>query len=148
MSLGLGSWHRTQAVVLESRQMAATSRGADVSFDFEYAYEVDGKQYTARRYSFSTAESSQSEAVDRFQRGQVIEIYYDPNDPSSAVVVLERAGVSVFLLAGLALLFGYIAYRISFAPRSIVGAGEQMDEDPDSRRRVKQRVKELKRNRP
>ena len=144
-SWGLGSWHRTQAVVLESRRTTANvSDKPRVRFDFEYTYDVDGKRYTATRYSFATAGGSQSEAVERFQDGQLIEIYYDPNDPSSAVVLLERAGISVFLLAALALLFGYIAYGMSFAPRSSVLARKRMDEDPDFRRRVRQRIKELK----
>lgn len=80
-SWGLGSWHRAQAVVLESRRTTATvSDKPVVSFDFEYAYDVDGKRYTATRYSFNTAGGSQSEAVDNFQDGQLIEIFYDPND--------------------------------------------------------------------
>ena len=78
-----------------------------------YRYIVEGKSYTSSRYrlgdgstagDFTHPEQAREEAK-RWKEGQDIEVYYDPDEPQSAVLVREASwGVYVPIVLGL--LFG------------------------------------------
>ncbi len=57
-----------------------------------YEYVVDGKTYTSTRLSFTEDSKSELGIPDiskDFPEGKTISIYYDPNNPSHAVIYLE-----------------------------------------------------------
>ena len=65
--------------------------------DWEYAYTVDGTRYTSRRYGWVGRDGRSN-----FVSGTEVTVYYDPEDPSTAV--LNTDAESTVSLAGI--LFG------------------------------------------
>ncbi len=85
-----------------------------------YKYEVEGIEQTSGRVSFgwesAQTRTSASDYVQRYPQGRSVTVYYDPADPSSAV--LERgvpsrfwltvAGAAIFLLLGIASIHAFL----------------------------------------
>jgi|GEM_PF-2493197 len=68
-----------------------------------YNYEVDGEAYTSDRVAFdggwSSGDHSDADRICRkYPRDAKIKIWYDPGDPSKAVLEIESVGMSWFLL--------------------------------------------------
>lgn len=72
-----------------------------------YEYTVDGESYTSTRLSFTEDAKSDLGIPDNiskdFPEGKIISIYYDPNNPSHAVIYPEAnlnwgLGIVVFIL--------------------------------------------------
>lgn len=64
---------------------------AEVS-DVNYSYTVDGTEYTGERISYGVggAHGSSKKAHAKFPPGSTVKVYYNPSDPSEAV--LEPGG--------------------------------------------------------
>jgi len=111
-------WPRTRGTVISS---AVKVERGDSGFMFSprvrYEYSVAGKTYAAERVSFGDyADSERSVArriVDRYHPGQEVVGYYDPEDPTGAV--LEPAvvgGIWIPLIVGICcLLVGIVGVR-------------------------------------
>jgi len=91
-------------VVQESR---VDSHRGDESTQYKavirYSYEVKGKPYLSDRVSFgSGGSSSDSSGAHKTQRkypkGAKVKLWYDPNEPSEAVLEIGSTGMSWFLL--------------------------------------------------
>jgi len=58
--------------------------------DVRYAYTVDGQEYEGDRVEFGGFSSSNAKRAYRivgtYRKGQTVAVYYDPNDPSRAVL--------------------------------------------------------------
>lgn len=57
----------------------------------EYAYRVDGREYSGHRVraagiSYGT-EKSAKQALDALENQKPLNVYYDPNDPASSVLI-------------------------------------------------------------
>ena len=122
--LGFGAWFVQEAMaarnwpsttgtlisasVRSSRGSSSTSRRYQVQLT--YRYRVDGKSYTSNRYrlgdgptagDYTEREQARQEA-SRWEEGQEVEVYYDPDEPESAVLVREASwGVYVPTILGL-----------------------------------------------
>lgn len=63
-----------------------------------YRWEVDGQSYTGSRYRLGTTHEKYEEregavaAASKFQNGAPIPVYYDPEDPSEAVLDKSASG--------------------------------------------------------
>jgi len=54
-----------------------------------FAYEVGGQEYRSPRYDTAKSSGSKSRAqeiIDRYEKGQIVTAYYDPEDPDMAVL--------------------------------------------------------------
>ncbi|RMG42912.1 MAG: DUF3592 domain-containing protein, partial [Acidobacteria bacterium] len=103
-------WPRTPGIVLDSR--IETDRHRDAYYPrVEYEYTVRGRRFVGQRVFLHELGSSYDWArsvVARYPRGASVQVAYDPEDPSRAVLEPGRPGGSlVLLLGGIALaLFG------------------------------------------
>jgi len=68
----------------------------------KYGYAVAGQEYTSTRYAFGAFSTSNhggaSEIVKAHPPGKEIIVWYDPRDPSQAVLCLETSSMHYFLL--------------------------------------------------
>ena len=123
------SWPSTEGVIAHSavlqqmQQTSSSTNAATYKADVVYRYKVQGRDYSSERLTLadfsSTAGRAQS-IVDRYVDGAPVTVYYNPVDPSDAV--LERGGTSgivvqyiiggVFAAAGLLFLLGSVTGRV------------------------------------
>ena len=115
-----GAWRETQGTVVSAtvesrtsmRSQSAGQRQRQREFypSFTYRWTVDGTTYTGSRYQLgANAESyyfadreKAREEVEKHPAGTAIPVFYDPDDPSQAVLVRAvSAGVYVPLPLGL-----------------------------------------------
>jgi hypothetical protein len=127
------SWPSTEGVISHSavlQQMQQTSSSAnDASYkaDVAYRYKVRGRDYSSARITLADFSSSAGRAqgiVNQYPDGAPVAVYYNPVDPSDAV--LERGGTSgirvlyiiggVFAAAGVLFLFGSVTGRVHTGP--------------------------------
>jgi len=118
------SWPETQGTVVSATVKTRTSRRSSQSVgqrdrqrefypSITYRWSVNGQTYTgsqyqvganAESYFFGEREKAQEE-VDKHPAGKAIPVFYNPDDPSAAVLVRDvSAGVYVPLPLGLVML--------------------------------------------
>jgi len=122
------SWPQADGViahsaVLQQMQTSSSTNAATYKADVTYRYKVQGRDYSSERITladFSSSTGRAQDIVDRFPDGAPVTVYYNPVDPSDAV--LERDGTSgirllyiiggIFATAGVLFLFGSLTGRI------------------------------------
>jgi hypothetical protein len=92
----------TMGVVVSSRVKSHSgSKSTTYSADIRYRYTVAGQEYTSSGYSFSEMSSSgggySRSLVDRHPPGKRVTVYYDPENPASAVLATEVPPMMWFL---------------------------------------------------
>ncbi len=97
------SWPVTAGEVIRSEVKTSTdSDGTTYRAEVTFRYEVGGQRYEADTWRFGAWGSSDSSAardvVQRFPAGAAVEVRYNPNDPSSAVLEVGVQGDDLFLL--------------------------------------------------
>lgn len=115
------SWPSINGQVTESRVDHSTSIDSDgdqrASYTpvVRYTYQVMGQTYTGKNISFGGQPSygnpgKAQAALERFPAGEVIAVYYNPENPSEAVLERQAGGATlsmvigiIFLLVGLCL---------------------------------------------
>ena len=124
-ALASRSWPTTRGVVEQSRVETIRSRRADRSKTYRprvrYAYEVDGRSYSAERISFGDSaiglRGPAARIADRYPGGSRVTVHYSPEQPAEAVLVtgltLGSAGVP---LVGLGVCLGSLLVATA-APR-------------------------------
>jgi hypothetical protein len=144
--VGVHSWRPVEAVIL-SKELQQVSSGSE--FDaykvaIEYRYEVDGQTYTSKRYDImdaaSSARADKERILERYEVGETVTAYYDPDDPAEAVltreVSLEFAMLAMFGLAfsgtGAGLVVGAaVGYGSRKAREARVEAGSEIKPEFD-----------------
>jgi hypothetical protein len=87
-------WPSAQGRIVHARVRAVRRKQADGSPtvanvpDVEYAYSVDGVEYTGKRIGIGDDSSEVDAALDRYQVGSTGPVYYNPANPREAM--LER----------------------------------------------------------
>jgi hypothetical protein len=123
------SWPSTEgvishsAVLLQMRDTSDSTSTTTYKADVAYRYKVRGRDYSSDRLTLADFSSTARRAqgiVGRYADGAPVTVYYNPVDPSDAV--LERGGTSgigvlyliggVFAAAGLLFFFGSVTGRI------------------------------------
>jgi len=111
------------AVLQQMGQTSSSTNAANYKADVTYRYKVQGRDYSSERITLADFSSSGGRAqgiVDRYPDGAPVTVYYNPVDPSDAV--LERGSTSgiavlcviggIFAAAGLLFLVGSLTGRV------------------------------------
>lgn len=107
------SWQSTEGVVVRSEARRATGGGTTPLVHYEY--EVESRRYTGKRVGYGKvySETSAKRTARRYSKGKHVTVYYNPDNPSSAV--LERGGslgIQAFFALGIAgIVLGFWARR-------------------------------------
>ncbi len=123
------SWPSTEgviahsAVLLQMQQTSNSNNTPTYKADVAYRYKVRGSDYSSDRITLADFSSSGGRAqsiVNRYPDGAPVSVYYNPADPSDAV--LERGGTSgigvlyiiggFFAAAGLVFLIGSVTGHV------------------------------------
>lgn len=72
----------------------------------EYTYQVAGKQYSAKRLSFGAQVAPNNpapvqEKLQKYPVGGQVAVYYDPQNPSDAVLERQAGGFKMGLIIGI-----------------------------------------------
>lgn len=89
--------------------------------NLRYEYAVEGKQHVGEKISFGTVGGTMAKAQEnakRYAEGSQVDVYYNPSDPSEAVMETGRKG-SIYTFSGVGALFTLIG--IGFAVYAIKG---------------------------
>lgn len=106
-------WPSTSAEVIsaEIKTGSGGPRNSSIRYTprITYRYTLDGKSYTSDRAAFVYSSSSDKARafIRRFPPGAQVAAYYDPADPSEAVLVREGYG-TLWIFVGFGLLFASI----------------------------------------
>lgn len=97
------SWPSTTGTILKAYCYSSHgSRTTTSTRHVWYQYQIDGKTYKSDREYFGIRVSSHT-CVAGYTKGQIVNIYYDPTDPSNAVLVPDAYSSANFgLVVGLA----------------------------------------------
>lgn len=124
-------WKSVEGEIIEASfwETSTGSRKAQTARTYapqwRYRYEVDGSRYTSSRIragelvrSYPTEEEARRAARARYPVGMPVRVFYDPADPSSAVLVRGEAspeGMATLLATGI-LMLGFAAVLLAVFP--------------------------------
>lgn len=102
---------KTERVKKNDRWQTKTTFWAGV----QYSYSVDGTEFVGGKISFGDYGGEQEHArqiVKRFKKGKAVDVYYDPEEPKTAVLEPGTSNSSYLVLGiGLAsLIAGIVSY--------------------------------------
>ena len=106
------AWPSTLGQVTEARVSRHTSTDADgdTSESFtplvRYRFQVAGQEYEGKKITFGFQQSFSNQAkaqaaLETFPVGRQVSVYYDPNNPSDAVLERKAGGSTLGLVLGI-----------------------------------------------
>jgi hypothetical protein len=103
------SWPTASGTVLDSGMEAHQSRDEDGDIKttygatIQYKYLVDGQEFQGNRRTFSNVRTSSvrntEKILERYPLGSSVDVFYDPDDPSSSVLEPGVGAGTYILLA-------------------------------------------------
>ncbi|MFW9995818.1 MAG: DUF3592 domain-containing protein [Candidatus Odinarchaeota archaeon] len=109
------NWPHVKGTVLTSKVKAAIDETGGAYFPaVTYEYTVNQTKYTSERIKFAFFQESWfkrriKRTVDRFPAGKITDVYYNPNDPGTSVLIVGITKSNVFDL-----LFSLVGLVASF----------------------------------
>ena len=101
------SWPTTKGSITQSRPQPVTTENNRKEFrlSVSYSYKVDGKPYTGQRVTssdqYEKTRGAAESALKKYPVGGEVTVYYDPDNPASAVLETGiQRNVYILLLAG------------------------------------------------
>ena len=100
------SFPSTKGTIMRSyiKETQGSRRSADPTYgpEIDFTFEVNGKTYSSDTYRYgdwgSSDRSLAESAVGRYVVGQQVVVYYNPNDPSDAILERDTQGMDLFSL--------------------------------------------------
>lgn len=100
------SWPSTQAEVLSSTMYESTGRSHVWCIRLRYRYVVGGREFSSIRSSTSIVTRAACDRdrgviaarIERYQRGAMIKIRYEPSNPERAIVYVDELDLFDFLI--------------------------------------------------
>ena len=119
----------TGTITASSIETSRSNKGNTMySADIRYTYQVNGQGYTGSKVSFGDVSTSDSadarKIVSRYQSGQAVTVYYNPQDPQQAVL---ETGFSpgLFLPLGIGTVFSLVGGLLLIAVVSAYLRGDE-----------------------
>ncbi len=106
-------WLPVEGRVEKSQMVNFHDEKNRTTYHFRYSYMVDGKKFESDRYSFAYASGDRSSGVAKQKKGDAVTVYYDPDDPASAVIDITKSSLWLYVSFAAGLLFIYVGYTIS-----------------------------------
>lgn len=108
------SWYKppTRSRLLGTRQLGKSHGHSYLS----YEYEVNGTRYEGSRYSAGRAIYDIKSLLSRYKPGDSITVYYDPKNPSSAVLKVGLDWATLGAAAFVALVIAPILWMLRDRP--------------------------------
>ena len=116
------SWPTASGTVLDSGMESHQSRDDDGDIKttygatIQYKYTVDGQEFVGDRRTFSNVRTSSvrntEKILERYPRGSSVDVFYDPDDPSSSVLE-SGVGAATYIL--LLVPIGFLVFGIAGA---------------------------------
>ncbi len=123
------SYPSTQGTIIRSHiEINHSTDGTTYGPEVDFSYEVEGKFYTSDTYRYgvwSSSDRSHAESVvDRYSNGKQVEVFYNPTDPSDAVLEHDNQGMdlslALFMTPFNVVMLGFWAYYASLIKRKII----------------------------
>lgn len=97
------SYPETRGEVIHSElEEVSTEDGYTYGADIHFTYQVDGQSYTSEEYAYGAWNNSNSSGAKKMLRkypvGKTVRVYYNPSDPSDAVLEHGVSGGHAFML--------------------------------------------------
>lgn len=117
------AWPSVSGRVLNSSLIRTPRRGTSGGGSYipmiVYEYQVDGRVYRSQRYSFGTQIGTgftgiASRVVNQYPEGSAVEVYYNPDNPSEAVLKRSAGGSWGTLLVVAALAAAAVIVLVQF----------------------------------
>ena len=111
LSSQVQSGNRTSGGPVRSRKGSSKRYSVDV----RYRYEVDGQEFEGDRLRFGNvsykSRSKAQKVMNRYPRGKEVEVFYDPENPQSSVLI-KGIGLSWLAvgLGGVAFILGLVVF--------------------------------------
>ncbi len=106
-----------EIIEVDARRQSRTT-----NFGVRYRYTIDGRAYEGDRIWYSrVGRQSASTLNERYDEGDAVEVYYDPDDPARAIlqpgattwsIVRDSFAVGLVLVAGLAVTTFGLAHAV------------------------------------
>lgn len=95
----------TGQVIRSNERQGTNPHRPHTSFDFTYQYQYQNKTYTSSRYHYKT-EGGHAQAVARYQAGDEITVFINPEYPEQAVIEKGWSWLNlIWIVAGLAIVY-------------------------------------------
>lgn len=110
-------WRETPCTITSSElEISSDSDGTSYAPKIKYRYSLDGGEFNGDRYSFFKLSAGRKWAqsiVDRYPVGTTVKCFYDPQQPSQAV--LDRSmGIYPIVVGGFTMLFVIVGLGVIF----------------------------------
>ncbi len=130
------SWPSADAKILSSEiEVSKAKESTSYEAKFTYTFDVDGQEYSGNQYGFfvfSGSEKASEELVSRYPVGAETKIFYNPGQPSDAV--MDRAlgpavwvcigPIAMTIIGGVVLLLGFRGRIVSDGQEANVSTQE------------------------
>ncbi|MEB3212210.1 MAG: DUF3592 domain-containing protein [Leptolyngbyaceae bacterium] len=89
-------WHTTKGTIIDSQVT-----GIDEDFlTVRYQYTVKGVQYVGDRFNVSGGSVGNApQLVKRYRQGAIVEVIYDPRNPSKSALVRDSMFIPAFMIS-------------------------------------------------
>jgi len=82
------TWLCTEGKITKSKINIVTGDQDETTITIQYEYEINNKKMSSNRLDVNYSKSNDSELVDKYPVGKIVDVYYDPNNIRKSI--LER----------------------------------------------------------
>lgn len=110
-SFSAQQWPSVVGKIVESQRSTSQngSGRTSISYRFRYEYQVDGQNYSSRRYSFRYPSGDRSTGIERHRTGSAVTIHYNPDHPERSVIDVQSSAWWNYLVLGFSTLISLLA---------------------------------------
>ena len=126
------SWPSADAKIVSSEiEISRVKNSTSYEAKFDYAFDVHGQEWNGHQYGFfvfSGSEEASEELVSRYPVGTETQIFYDPSQPSDAVMDRSLGPAIWFCIGPIAMsIIGGVILWIGFRGRIVIPDGQAAD---------------------
>lgn len=124
------SWPSADAQILSSEiEISRAKDSTSYEAKFDFAFEVDGQEWIGNQFGFfvfSGSEKASKELVNRYPVGAETRIFYNPSNPSDAVMDRSLGPAVWFCIGPIAMtIIGSVIFWLGFRGRIAIPEGPE-----------------------